>query len=159
MKKLAIIAFAAISSLAFATQPAGPEIKITGTSIQTTTSSAFSMLTNKADEEAYAVQNVSSNAGNVDIAGQSRQTTTLTHGAMVSNHAAGKDAYAAQNLASNSGKVSVSQGATSVQMAMIGGWTSNHAQARATAVQNVSSNNGCSACEPGNGKKPGYGHH
>lgn len=159
MKKLAIIAFAAVSTFAFAgasQDESSPEINISGVSLQSTSTSAFSTLSNKADEEAYAVQNVSSNAGNVTISGASTQNTSLGFGAVVQNHASGKDAYAAQNLASNSGLVSIA--GASIQLASVNGWVSNEAEARATAVQNVSSNNGCSACAPDSDMKPGYGH-
>jgi hypothetical protein len=157
MKKLAIIAFAAASTLAFAGPPSsssGPQIEIKGTSLQTTTTSFLSSVTNEAVPGSYAVQNVSSNGGNVTIDGWSSQTTNVGAFGSLTNKADGKDAYAAQNVASNSGQVDVS--GTSIQMAMIGGLVSNKAGAGATAVQNMSSNNGCSACEPGSGKKPGY---
>lgn len=156
MKKLAIIAAAAIatSAFAFGSSTPSPEIKITGASTQNTTTSAFSTVANSAEEDAYAVQNLSSNAGNVTIGGNSSQTTSLGGFAMVKNTADGHDAYAAQNLASNSGLVGIT--GFSTQMVSVGGLVSNTAKAHSTAVQNLSSNNGCSACQPADGKKPGW---
>ena len=60
------------------------------------------MVKNKADgPQTQAVQNLSSNYGNVSIAGASTQTTWVTNGAVIANLAKGRAAHAVQNIASN----------------------------------------------------------
>ena len=159
MKKLAILAFATLSTVAFAQSTdlvSGggssctdcPEININGRSTQTVsaTSSAFN---NYSAENAFAVQNVSSNGGTVDINGVSSQTTTATNRSTVTNRAEGYGAYAAQNLASNTGNVTVARGATSIQrVALNNTLVSNRASANSKAVQNLATNNGCTSCQP-----------
>lgn len=150
MKKLAIIASAAFATFAFAGGYGGdePQITINGKSTQTVTATS-STFKNKADEYAYAVQNVSSNGGNVTIDGTSIQSTSATYGSQVYNHAAGYAAYAAQNLASNTGNVNIGKGASSTQrVALRASIVDNYASAHSKAVQNLATNNGCSACQP-----------
>lgn len=155
MKKLALLAFAAATTMAFATPPSGPQIDISGISKQTVTATS-STFRNYSDANSFAVQNVSSNAGNVDVEGYSEQTTTASRNSMVSNRALGHDAYAAQNLASNTGKVNIDKGARSIQMVSLTNATvANTANSHSSAVQNLASNNGCSSCQPGEvGHKP-----
>src|SRR3990167_10481643 len=85
MKKLAIIAFAALATSAFAGGGGGggdtcsecPEIVIDGTSVQVVAATS-SLFMNLADgKDAYAQQNVSSNSGNVTVedGGESVQLT------------------------------------------------------------------------------------
>ncbi len=152
MKKLAIIASAAFATFAFAGGYSGggdePQITINGKSTQTVTATS-STFKNKAEEYAYAVQNVSSNGGNVTIDGTSIQSTSAADNSMVHNHAAGYAAYAAQNLASNTGNVDIGKGASSTQrVALRNSIVDNYASAHSKAVQNLATNNGCSACQP-----------
>lgn len=151
MKKLAIIAFAALATSAFATETCTecPQIDIKGTSTQTVTT-FFSNFQNEAKNGsgAYAQQNVSSNSGNVEVAGTSEQSTHASW-ASVTNTADGADAYASQNLASNLGNVKIYNGATSTQtVSLVGGSVINKAAGNTKAIQNLASNNGCSTCQP-----------
>ena len=90
-------------------------------------------------DTAKAMQNVSSNAGNVTVTGKSTQSTTLTS-TSVSNTADGAGAVAVQSAASNTGKVDVF-GTSKQTVSLTGGTVSNFANgADTTAVQNLASN-------------------
>jgi cytochrome c551/c552 len=160
MKKLAIIAFAAFASSAFATQPffwggsgggsqngpceTCPQIDIKGPSVQTV-SATFSTFGNEGYNGGNAQQNVSSNSGNVLVTAPSTQTTTA-FGAAVTNKADGNNAYASQNLSSNVGKVNIAS--MSMQTtALTSSVVFNKAGANSKAVQNLATNNGCVACK------------
>ncbi len=150
MKKLAIIALAVAASSAFAMGGGSdPAIVIDGKSTQTV-SAGFSAITNKAtDMGAYALQNVSSNAGNVTVesGGTSEQTTVATWGSTISNSATGFGSYAAQSVSSNLGEVTI--GGTSKQMTfLVGSSVTNSAGSMNKAIQNVASNNACVKCAP-----------
>lgn len=152
MKKLAIIAFAALATSAFATETCTecPQIDIKGSSVQTVSSIGASFSNEaKGGNGAYAQQNVSSNSGTVEVAGTSSQTTHASWGASVTNVADGGDAYASQNLASNLGNVKIHSGGMSTQfVTLVGGSVSNKAAGNTKAIQNLASNNGCSTCQP-----------
>jgi len=154
MKKLALIALAAFATSAFATGniffppqtcETCPQIDILGTSTQSVSATWSGIKNESSGDGANAQQNVSSNSGNVKVAASSTQMTTAV-GSTVSNKAEGKDAYASQNVSSNVGKVNI--GATSIQTTFLSGsYVGNKAGAGSKAVQNLASNNGCSACK------------
>lgn len=90
-------------------------------------------------DAARAMQNVSSNAGNVSIKHLSDQRTSLTN-TTVSNEAEGKGAVAVQSLSSNTGKVDIN-GRSYQSVSMDGATVKNLADGtKATAVQNLASN-------------------
>jgi hypothetical protein len=145
MKKLAVLAFVAISASAFATQPTS-EITISGNSTQaavlvsTATSNAVSGHDNKAQ------QNLASNAGNIKIGGNSLQAV-LAGNSAITNGANGHDNVATQSLSSNVGKVTVGGSSTQIT-ALLGANVSNFAQGHDNlAVQNIASNNACFTCQ------------
>ena len=147
MKKLALIAFAALATSAFAAPGGpGPSISITGTSVQST-SLIYSTVDNSAKcYSAVAQQNLASNAGNVSIAGKSEQDVT-SNGSSIRNAAMGAKAYASQNLASNVGNVTVAGSGKSAQYVYLkDAHVSNTAGAGTVAVQNIASNNACVTC-------------
>lgn len=144
MKKLALIAFAAISTSVFA-----QEIVIDGNSVQAVAATS-SIFLNAADgANAYAQQNVSSNSGEVTVesGGLSVQLTAADN-SVLANIALGDNAYASQNVSSNIGDVTIGASANSLQLtALSGSGAINLAGANTKAVQNIASNNGCVACE------------
>ena len=158
MKKLAILAFAAISTLAFAgdedRRGGGsscsdcPEIVIDGNSLQAVAATSSVFLNAAAGKDSYAQQNVSSNSGNVTVeSGANSIQLTAARGSVVANLALGEDAYASQNMSSNIGNVTID--GNSLQMtALRGSGVINVAGENTRAIQNVASNNGCSTCQP-----------
>jgi hypothetical protein len=163
MKKLAIFAFAAFSSLAFAgggnhggggndeettTCESCPAIDISGNSLQAVAATSSVFLNAATGKDSYAQQNVSSNSGNVTVKGGSTSIQlTSAKGSVVANLAMGEDAYASQNVSSNIGNVVIS--GNSLQMtALRGSGVINVAAENTRAIQNVASNNGCSTCQP-----------
>jgi hypothetical protein len=150
MKKLALIAFAAFATSAFAggennnshpsTPTGSPSINVTGNSTQSA-SLIFSAVRNKAESGsgATAQQNLASNAGAVLIQGNSSQSVGAAT-SDVSNIANGANAFASQNLASNVGAVTIT--GNSVQnVSLLGSYVANSAGASTLAVQNIASNN------------------
>jgi uncharacterized protein YyaL (SSP411 family) len=137
MKKLALIAFAALATSAFAADPA---INISGYSTQTTTLNTSAALNAATGTGAKAVQSLASNVGYVDIGGNSTQTVTA-NSAVVANVALGANAVATQNLASNTGDVNIFGGNSTQTVTLNTALVANAAGANATAVQNISSNN------------------
>lgn len=160
MKKLAIIAFAAFASSAFATgSGSDPQIDIKGDSVQTV-SATFSTFKNYATgagtpasifgpgtSGAYALQNVSSNSGNVEVGmwGDSHQHTMATS-SYVKNFANGTGAYAAQSISSNLGNVNIAGDSTQITK-LYGSVVWNQADNGTKAIQNLASNNACVACK------------
>ncbi|MFP5467014.1 MAG: hypothetical protein ACLGG8_05730 [Gammaproteobacteria bacterium] len=160
MKKLAIIVLATAASSAFATEPffwgggsggnqtgpceTCPQIDIKGASVQTV-SATFSTFGNEGYNGGNAQQNVSSNSGNVMVTAASTQTTNA-FGSAVLNKADGNGAYASQNLSSNVGKVNIAAASTQTT-ALTGSVVFNKAGAGSKAVQNLATNNGCTACK------------
>ena len=169
MKKLAIIAFAALATSAFAGGGGGggggdtctecPEIVIDGKSFQAVaaTSSLFMNLAN--GEDAYAQQNVSSNSGNVTVEkGAESVQLTAARGSVVANLALGDEAYASQNVSSNIGNVTI-DGKSWQITALNRSGVVNVATEGTKAIQNIASNNGCVACKPTAASHGGPGHH
>ncbi|OGA29404.1 MAG: hypothetical protein A3E51_22390 [Burkholderiales bacterium RIFCSPHIGHO2_12_FULL_67_38] len=144
MKKLAIIAFAAFATSAFA----DPEIVIDGVSFQSVAAVSSIFHNEASGDDAYAQQNVSSNSGNVTVSGggTSYQQTSAS-GSVVANLAYGDDAYASQNVSSNIGDVTIN-GYSWQATALYGSGVYNIAGEDTQAVQNIASNNGCVACVP-----------
>lgn len=158
MKSIALFTLSLIATAAMAgvtthppgggtggTGPQASEVVINGTSVQVT-ALANSGVGNKADYGGKATQNLASNAGKVEISGTSVQVVAAANTG-IWNEANGKDAVAVNNLASNYGDVTVKNGGTSVQVvAAYNTGISNVAYAGSRAVQNISSNNGCTTC-------------
>lgn len=162
MKKLAIIAFATLSTAAFAqstelvSESGGscsdcPEIVIDGSSIQGVAATSSVFLNAATGRDAYAHQNVSSNSGNVTVAnGAESVQLTAARGSVVANLAVGENAYASQNISSNIGHVAIN--GTSWQLtALDNSGVLNLADANTRAIQNLATNNGCSTCQPSGG--------
>lgn len=157
MKKLAIIAFAALATSAFANGQGNhggdkctecPEIVIDGKSFQAVAATSSLFMNLAAGEDAYAQQNVSSNSGNVTVkkGGESVQLTAA-RGSVVANLALGEDAYASQNVSSNIGNVTIAGKSWQITALNRSGVV-NVATEGTKAIQNIASNNGCSACKP-----------
>lgn len=154
MKKLALIAFAAMATSAFAVEETGdkcsdcPAIVIDGTSFQAVAATSSLFLNAAEGRDAYAQQNVSSNSGNVTVEkGGTSVQLTAARGSLVANLALGDDAYASQNVSSNIGNVNIK--GTSWQItALDRSGVVNIATRDTKAVQNIASNNGCVACKP-----------
>ncbi|QIL80112.1 hypothetical protein G7047_09500 [Diaphorobacter sp. HDW4A] len=143
MKAIAFIALTAVASAAFAAGPVRPgSITISGISEQKTYAND-STLKNTSGTNNKALQNVSSNAADVEIfsTGKSYQTTDLKD-TTVTNEAKGDHSVARQNLASNNGTVEIK--GTSTQT-VVGNQAniSNLADGNgAVATQNIASNFG-----------------
>ena len=165
MKTLALFTLSALASAAAFAQTAplaAAKIVISGTSLQHTGVDSRATVSNTANAYATAVQNLSSNKGDITIAGRSEQTTEVNPGGQVMNKAMNPGDVAVQSLASNVGKVEVKKGGTSKQDANISGSVTNTAAGggspsrcgpdcddAALAVQSLSSNVGhvTIACE------------
>lgn len=162
MKKLVLIALSLVASAAFAsdedrsggggnTPPPPtttscttcPQIDIKAPSVQITSLSQTAV-TNKAEDGGYARQNLASNSGNVTITAASMQMVGA-EGSFIANMADGAKALATQNLATNLGKVNVNAPQLQVVLARKS-FVGNYANANSTAVQNISTNNGCATC-------------
>lgn len=156
MKKLAILAFAILSTSAFANgsgHDSGdrctdcPEIVIEGTSFQGVAATSSIFLNAATGRDAYAQQNVSSNSGTVTIArGSDSVQLTGAKSSVVANVALGEDAYASQNVSSNIGDVTI-KGTSWQVTALNKSGVINLAGAKTKAVQNLASNNGCVSCQ------------
>lgn len=143
MKAIALFALTAIASTAFAAGPVRPgSITISGVSEQKTYAND-STIKNTSGTNNKALQNVSSNAADVEIysTGKSYQTTNLKN-TLVTNEAKGDYSVARQNLASNVGEVDIK--GTSTQTVMANGANiSNLADGNgAKATQNIATNYG-----------------
>lgn len=147
MKSLAILALSAIATAVMATTPTpDPDITINGSSLQVVNLSG-AIVTNKAEQDTEAHQNLASNSGNVTINGHSAQTVSADRMSFIRNEAEGYGAYAVQDLASNVGKVTINGSSTQL-VSMYGASVSNEADGRnAKAVQNLASNNACFTCQ------------
>lgn len=122
----------------------GPAIKINDATTQVT-SMSWSAVSNKADNGGSAHQNLSSNTGNVTVNDNLLQVTSGKM-AYVGNSATG-GATATQNLASNIGKVDVNDKLTQVVALRNSAVINRATGGNSAAVQNVSTNNGCSFCK------------
>ncbi len=152
------LAFFALTSLASAVAMAGPTaISINGKSDQMVTVGTGSSVNNHASARTTAIQNISSNRGNITVSsnGKSEQRTTFSNNGSASNTAMEQGDIAIQNVASNYDTVSIK--GKSEQVANVkGGAMSNTAKGggstncgggvdcddNAKAMQNVSSNVG-----------------
>ena len=143
MKAIALFALTAIASTAFAAGPVRPgSISISGVSEQKTFSND-SIIKNTSGANNKALQNVSSNAADVEIysTGKSYQTTNLKD-SDVTNEAKGDYSVARQNLASNVGEVDIKGTSTQTVIANRAN-ISNLADGNgAKATQNIASNYG-----------------
>jgi hypothetical protein len=158
MKKLALFTLTALASAATFAQTASltaARIEISGTSYQHTGVASNATVSNTANAYTTAVQNLSSNKGDIKIAGYSDQTTEVNSGGKVMNKAWNPGDVAVQSIASNVGKVEVKLGGSSKQEATISGSVKNDAKGggsasrcgvdcddAALAVQSLSSNVG-----------------
>jgi len=91
-------------------------------------------------DAALAVQSLSSNVGNVTIAGESTQSTNVGGGSSVDNKATGAGAVGIQSLATNIGTVTIdgkSHQAVDLQRTTVTNFANG---ADTTAVQNLASN-------------------
>jgi hypothetical protein len=147
MKSLAILALSALATAVMATTPTpDPQITINGASTQAVYLTG-AMVSNKAEENTEAHQNLASNSGNVLINGHSTQTVGAGPFAVIRNTAEGDGAYAVQDLASNVGNVTVN-GSSMQMVSVIAGSVTNEADGRnSKAVQNLASNNACFTCQ------------
>lgn len=162
MKKLSILASIALASTAFISTSASatcwfgcappptpaetPAIVINGSSTQAV-AAVFSAIRNNSDgSSSKAVQNVSSNSGNVTVNGSSTQLTAMGL-SDVSNFATNTNSIATQNMSSNYGKVTIN-GSSLQATALLGSYVANGSTGTTSlAVQNVASNNGCTSCQ------------
>lgn len=153
MKSLAFIALSVIASAAMAAgHSSAPEIKITGNSVQSVSMTGAHATNKSTGTNSEALQNLASNAGDVTISGNSKQTVSAGLLSSVSNEAKGTETFASQNLSSNLGDVTIS-GYSEQHTSLIASAVSNLAEgAHSKAVQNIASNNACVSCAPG-------GHH
>ena len=146
MKKLAIIALALTATAAFADrggyEPRSSGPQINDPSIQATVLLNTAVI-NAASYGGEAVQNIATNAGNVDVSGAQLQLVGAKN-SLIMNAALGGEAR--QNLASNVGNVEINamsiQAVVAANSAVI-----NKAGYRSLAVQNVSTNTSCSTCD------------
>ena len=148
-KAITIVSLSLLSAAAFAggyggNKTTGPSIDIDGTTLQST-SLSYTGVRNDAYSGGTARQNISSNTGNVTVNDDLTQITTAKN-SFISNQATG-GAVATQNLASNIGKVSVNEALTQVVAIKGGSLVNVAADKGSSAVQNVSTNNGCVACQ------------
>ncbi len=158
MKKLAIIALAAMSTYAFAggagdrhrPQPCGvcegngvavgaPQIQVT--LMKDSTSKAYARGT-----ESSASNNMSSNTYGVRLRAESVQVTALKD-TTVSAYAGGTQSTAQNNLASNIGEVAVNAGQLQVVAAKGSYIGAKATGTRSSAIQNFSTNNACLSCQ------------
>ena len=158
MKKLAIIALAAMSTYAFAggagdrhrPQPCGvcegngvavgaPQIQITALKHSSSTAEATGA-------DSYASNNVSSNTFGVRLRALSTQITALKD-STISAHASGANSTAQNNLASNIGEVAVNAAQLQVVAGKGSHMTAKASGANSRAVQNFSTNNACESCQ------------
>lgn len=160
MKKLAIIALAAMSTVAFArgghnpTPPSEPPcgvcegngVAVGAPQIQVTlmkdsTSKAYARGT-----ESSASNNMSSNTYGVRLRAESVQVTALKD-TTVSAYAGGTQSTAQNNLASNIGEVAVNAGQLQVVAAKGSYIGAKATGTRSSAIQNFSTNNACLSCQ------------
>ncbi|WP_343593410.1 hypothetical protein [Paracidovorax wautersii] len=142
MKKFAVISLSLVAASAFATGY-GPYVSIEAPSVQITALTSTAVA-NEATSGGEARQNLASNTGNVAIETASLQAVAASS-SLILNKADGYNAQATQSLASNVGNV----GVEGLQVQLVAASNSaimNVAGSNSKAVQNVSTNNGCQAC-------------
>ena len=147
MKKLVLLALSVVATAAMAAGPAGNQVEINGTSTQTADLRGVTVRNTAAGVNSQAQQNISSNAGDVFVAGgaRSRQTTNASVASIVTN-TSNANTEAQQNMSSNSGDVTIR--GTSTQLTnVIASLVTNAATGfNAKAVQSIASNASCSTC-------------
>lgn len=142
MKNLFIFGLSAIAATAMA---AGPSVSISGNSDQALIMYSSSG-TNTADgARARAQQNLSTNAGDINIKGESKQTSDLFDSYV--NNQASANTLAQQSVSSNVGDVSIT--GYSVQFSYLTGSSiANSATGySASAIQSAASNTSCTTCK------------
>lgn len=143
MKKLLLIAAALASGAVMASGPSSG-IVIDGTSTQVAVLKNTTV-SNQANTDNFANQNLASNAGTTKITGDSLQVVAAKDSTF-KNEAKGRDAIASQNVSSNLGDVAISGSSYQITLAD-GAYVTNLANgAKSLAVQNIASNNACITC-------------
>ena len=147
MKKLVLFALSVVATAAMAAGPAGVQVEINGSSTQTADLRSSTVRNTASGVNSQAQQNISSNAGDVFVAGgaTSRQTTNARASSSITN-TSNANTEAQQNMSSNSGDVTIR--GTSIQLTtLVSSAVSNTATgSRAKAVQSIASNASCSTC-------------
>jgi hypothetical protein len=147
MKSIAFVALSALATAAMALGPTpDPEILISGSSVQTV-SLTGAMVSNTANANTEARQNLASNAGKVTISGASNQAVNAGALSFITNVAMGDDAYASQNLSSNIGNVTVSGSSTQLTSLAMSSVVNKADGKDSVAVQNLATNNSCYSCQ------------
>ena len=147
MKKFVLLALSFAASAAMAAGPAGVQVEINGTSTQTADLRLSTVRNTASGVNSQAQQNISSNAGDVFVAGGARSTqTTRSSGGSVITNTSNANTEAQQNMSSNSGDVTIR--GTSIQLTtLVSSTVANIATGfRAKAVQSIASNASCSTC-------------
>ncbi|NPC55752.1 hypothetical protein [Caenimonas soli] len=145
MKSLALFALSVVATAAMAVEPAD-EIVINGNSTQAV-SLTLSAVSNTANENTTALQNLASNSGNVRVrAGGNSTQAVVGVGSYVTNSADGYQAFANQNLSSNMGDVTIGGDSVQITSLLISSVTNTADGAHSKAVQNIASNNSCFGC-------------
>ena len=147
MKKLALLALSLVATAAMAAGPAGVQVEINGTSTQTADLRNVSVRNTASGAGSQAQQNISSNAGDVFVAGGARstQTTNASGGSIITN-TANANTEAQQNMSSNSGDVTIRGFSTQLTNVVASSVTNFATGFRAKAVQSIASNASCSTC-------------
>ena len=164
MKKLAILALVAMSTVAFAggghgnplppnnppTQVCGVcetnDINVGAPQLQVTMLKGTSSVANASGSQSYASNNMSSNTYGVDLRAPSIQITALKDSGVLAE-ASGSESKAQNNLASNVGSVAVNAAQIQV-VAGKGDWIASYASGyKSRAIQNFSTNNACVGCQ------------
>ena len=147
MKKFVLLALSVVATAAMAAGPAGKQVEINGTSTQTADLRSSTVRNTASGVNSQAQQNISSNAGDVYVAGGGRSTqTTRTSGGSVITNTSNANTEAQQNISSNSGDVTIR--GTSIQLTnVVSSTVANIATGfHAKAVQSIASNASCSTC-------------
>lgn len=142
MKKLLLFALSAVAATAMA---AGPSVSISGNSDQAVIM-YNSFGTNTAQgARARAQQNLSTNAGDIRIKGDSKQTTDMFDS--YANNQASANTLAQQSVSSNVGDVNIT--GYSVQFSYLTGSsiTNSASGYSASAIQSAASNTSCATCK------------
>ena len=146
MKKLVLFALSVVATAAMAAGPAGVQIEINGTSTQTADLRSTTVRNNASGVNSQAQQNISSNAGDVFVAGGARSTqTTRATGSVITN-TANANTEAQQNMSSNSGDVTIRGFSTQLTTLVNSSVINTATGSRAKAVQSIASNSSCSTC-------------
>ena len=147
MKKLVLLALSVVASAAMAAGPAGTQVIINGTSTQTADLRSSTVRNIAFGVNSQAQQNISSNAGDVFVAGSGRseQTTNASVGSLITN-TSNANTKAQQNMSSNAGDVTISGVSTQLTTVFNSVVTNAATGFNAKAVQSIASNSSCSTC-------------